>query len=248
MKRRICCMLIAVLWVFLMLPVTAFAQSYSMRGTDMTITIDDSIWYVFTPDNLQNNPELGELGVTQEYMSNFFDENQAYLDAILFYDTGVSMELIVRKSDVKSKVANLSTHDNDDVLELAEALANKAGVENYTTYQSRYKYARLDYFDATHNYYLREYYTIVNKDSYTITVQSQTPYTQEQYQEIQRIIDDIVFDVDPTLKDEVSDSIFDGVVGKALIGAVVGGCAGGLMSLLRKKKTPKESSNENEQN
>lgn len=65
MKRKLC-MLLVLLWVAVWLPMAAAAKDYTISGTDMTVTVDDTIWYVFTRDNIQNNPELEELGISYE--------------------------------------------------------------------------------------------------------------------------------------------------------------------------------------
>ena len=64
------------LFVFLMLiPTLGYATTFELKNTDMDITIDESEWYVFTPDNILDNPELEELGLTYEYMLESFQNN-----------------------------------------------------------------------------------------------------------------------------------------------------------------------------
>ena len=75
-----------VLFVLLfIIPINVWATTFDLKDTDMSITIDEDIWYVFTPDNILNNPELDELGISYEYMVNVFSDNRAYLDAVLFF-------------------------------------------------------------------------------------------------------------------------------------------------------------------
>ncbi len=75
-----------VLFVLLfIIPINVWATTFDLKDTDMSITINEDIWYVFTPDNILNNPELDELGISYEYMVNVFSDNRAYLDAVLFF-------------------------------------------------------------------------------------------------------------------------------------------------------------------
>lgn len=71
--------------ILLLMPISVYATSFKLRGTDMNISFDESNWYVFTPDNILNNEELEELGISYEYMVDSFNNNEAYLDAILFF-------------------------------------------------------------------------------------------------------------------------------------------------------------------
>ena len=38
------------------IPINVWATTFDLKDTDMSITIDEDIWYVFTPDNILNNP------------------------------------------------------------------------------------------------------------------------------------------------------------------------------------------------
>ena len=71
MKRLFCLLLAAVLCAMAYFPVTASAAKYAVSGTDMTVELDDSQWYVFTRDNVKDNPELEEFGLTEEDMVAF---------------------------------------------------------------------------------------------------------------------------------------------------------------------------------
>ena len=83
--------------LFSLLTTTVFATTFTLGGTDLTIDVDDSIWYVFTRDNLENNPELDELGLTSEDVTNILHTYNAYMDAVLFYEDGEYLECFVVK-------------------------------------------------------------------------------------------------------------------------------------------------------
>jgi len=221
------------------LPFSVSAQTYRVEGTDLSITVDDTVWYVFTRDNIANNPELDELGLTYEYMDSSFRENEAYLDAILFYDSGEFLELLGRKTVWETEVVNMSNYPYDEVLDAAELLAEKQGVETYSVYENRYKFIYLEFFDDSANYYINTYFTVVNGEGYSFVFQAPAPFTDWEYEEMERIIDSIEFDVDPNLKEPKKDSFLDNVLSKTVAGAITGGIAGGIIAVTNKKKKKK---------
>jgi hypothetical protein len=238
--------LIVCLCVAAFLPITAYAQTYHLSDTDMSISVDDTIWYVFTRDNIENNAELGELGITYDAMADILYDNQAYMDAILIYDDGEYIELFVRKKALDSGVANLSNYKDEEVLELAEELAKKYGAENYSAYENPYIFAKLEYVDANYGYYICEFDTVVNKDNYTLTFQSTSQFTDWEYEEIHKIVDSVQFDVDPSIKEEKTSSFFDNVVGKTLGGAIAGGIGGAIVAMINQRKKKRKESQETE--
>ena len=64
----------------LFLPLLVFAKSYTIK--DMTVSFD-SEWTVFTRDNIENNKELANVGLTTEYMEDLFKKNDIYIDAVI---------------------------------------------------------------------------------------------------------------------------------------------------------------------
>ena len=187
------------LFVFLMLiPTLGYATTFELKNTDMDITIDESEWYVFTPDNILDNPELEELGLTYEYMLESFQNNQAYLDAILFYyDSEDYIELFVRKVALED-IGNLVNYDDAFIEQLGQALADEQ-MANYEIYRTNYPFVLLDYQDQ--GFYLQEYYTIVNGNGYTITVQKPEAFSSEDKARVEKIVDSVSFDVDLSLKE-----------------------------------------------
>lgn len=236
MKRTISVLLSVLLVVVALLSTTAYAETYHLSGTDMSISVDDTMWYVFTRDNIKNNSEVEELGVTYEKMYDILHDNEAYMDAILYYEDGEYVEFFVRKRALDTGVANLSNYENSEVLELAKELAKKQGAETYSVYENQYKFAKLEYIDSNYGYYLCEFYTVVNKDNYTFTFQSTSQFTDGEYAEIENIIDSVKFDVDTSIKEEKTTSNDESIVGKAIGGAVIGGAVGAVVAIINKKK------------
>ena len=230
---------LAVLCIAVLLPLTALATNFTLSGTDLQITVDETYWYVFTRDNIRNNPELDELGLTYEQMNEIFQENYAYMDALLLYDDGDFVEMFVRKKAVEGGMANLSNYSDADVLSVGKILGEKTGSSNYRVYQSQYKFVRLESTDA--GFYLCEFYTVVNGEGYTITFQSLTAFSDAEYAEMETIINSICFNVDPTLKEPVenSDASYT-IVTRTIAGAAAGGAVGLVVGLVKKKKKAAE--------
>ena len=118
MKRSVFSFLAILLCVVLCLSTTASAKTYNLGETDMSVSVDDTTWYVFTRENIMNNPELDELGIDYQTMYSILHNNEAYMDAILYYEDGQYIELIVRKRTLDTGITNLSGYDDEFVLEL----------------------------------------------------------------------------------------------------------------------------------
>lgn len=242
MKRLLCILLSIMMCGMVFVPVGAYATAFSVYGTDMTIDVDDSEWYVFTRDNIRDNPELQELGISEEYMENVFEENDAYMDAVLFFEDGSFVELFIKMKSVDTGIANLSNYDDDEVTEIAEDLAEEHDIKDYSVYKTRYKFVKLESYDKKYGYYLCEFFTVVNKDGYTLTFQSATPFTDAEYEEIEDMVSSIRFDVDESLKEP--NPFFNSVVTRTLAGAAVGGVVGGGIALFSKKKKKAQNRDE----
>ena len=238
MKKRVLIFLITVCLI-ISLPMVTYASTYTMNGTDMSIQVDESTWYVFTRDNIDNNPELDELYITYDEMYDLFYENDAYMDAVLYFDDGNFIELFVLKSDLDTGVVNLSTYDDDEILEIAQSVAEDKNTEDYSIYESSYKYMYFEYLDETFGepYYMYQYVTIVNGSIYTLSFQSTAEFTRWDYNEVEGIVDTVQFDVDTTLE-EPKSAIFDIDYGEvamsALKGMLIGGIAMVVVSLFGK--------------
>ena len=202
----------------------------------MSISVDDTVWYVFTRDNIKNNSELEELGITYEAMYEILHNNEAYMDAILYYENGEYTELFVRKRALDTGIANLSNYKDSEVLELAKELAKKQGANTYSVYENQYKFAKLEYVDSNFGYYICEFVTCVNKDNYTFTFQSTAQFTDEEYAEIENVVDSVKFDIDTSIKEKKSSSIAESVIEKTIGGAVIGGVVGAVIAITNKKK------------
>ena len=243
MKRTVKYVAIMMLCANLAAPMTAHAKNYHVPETDLHIRIDDSIWYVFTRENIKDNEEMESLGLTYDFMYDMMQENKVYLDALLLYEDYEFIELFVRKKGT-DEVTNLSDFDTDEVMEFSEEMAKEIGTENYDVYESDYKYAHLEHEDS--GYYINQYITVVNEEIYVISFQGTMEFVAEEYEEMEDIVDSIRFDVDPTMKKRTnkkadgSSILMAGLKG-GLKGMVIGGVAGAVASFLKKKSKNKVS-------
>lgn len=220
----------------MMMPLTVLATTFDLKDTDMNITINEDEWYVFTPDNIKDNPELDELGITYDYMVDTFEENGAYLDAVLFFrDSDDYIEIFVRKNKVDD-IQNLIHYDNDFVDEFGNALAEEQNA-HYTIYQNDYPFVLLEYQDQ--GFYLNEYVTIVNGYAYALTAQKPYDFTSDDELRVQEIVDSIEFDIDEDLK-EPSRVNWRNVFRYAIIGACGGALIVTIFTVMRKNKKNNE--------
>ncbi len=237
MKKKI---LGALALLFVLSPMVVSAKTYNVDD-NMSVDLDNKLWYVFTRDNIKDNPDLDELGITYEYMNDTFNKNQMYLDATIFYENGNDfMELLVRKSE-NDKVMNLTNYSNDDVLELAKELAKKTGSTDYDVYENDYKFVRSKYVDKNIGYYIIEYSTIVNGINYTMTMQKTTEFDESEEYFVETIVNSTKFNVDETLKEPKSSIDWNQVISKGIVGAVTGAIIGLVYGIFTKKKNKKVS-------
>ena len=241
--------LLVILVFCLACPLTVYAKTYTMSNTDISISVDDSSWYVFTRDNLQNNSDLKELGADPNEMRDILEGIMAYMDAFLLYEDGDFVELLIRKTKIENSFTNLSNYSYEEVLELAELLGERQNTKNYSVYENQYKFVKLEYFDSTYDYYICEFLTIVNKDNYTLTFQSPSAFTNSERDEIQNIVDSVKFDIDssmeeliPTASEEQNKpSVYDEMTETFFVSLVSGGLMGLFAIIVNKMKRAKKT-------
>ena len=245
---------LVILFFCLACPLTVYAKTYTMSNTDISISVDDSSWYVFTRDNLQNNSDLKELGADPNEMRDILEGIMAYMDAFLLYEDGDFVELLIRKTKIENSFTNLSNYSYEEVLELAELLGERQNTKNYSVYENQYKFVKLEYFDSTYDYYICEFLTMVNKDNYTLTFQSPSAFTNSERDEIQNIVDSVKFDIDSSMEELIPTaseaqsvpSVFEQAVETGITGAISGGLLAIMALLFRKiKKASKTKKKDN---
>ncbi len=232
MKKCFYLLLIGVLF----LPFSVFAKSYTLK--DLSISMDDSSWYVFTRYNIINNPKLNELGVSYDYLNNFMTTNDIYLDSLKYNENDKTnmIELFVAIKKVDN-VNNLHTYSTREMKEFGEEIKNKFKADNYDIYSSgKYKYIHVKYYDSATSINVDEYYTVMNGYGYSILAQKSTPLSNADEEEVKDIINTISFKYNSEYEKSSSNSI--------LVHALIGGIAGGLVALIgvviSKKKNKKQ--------
>lgn len=238
----------------LLVPSLVFAKEYKL-DENITITMDDTEWYVFTRDNIKGNPELEELGISYEYLNNFFEENKVYMDAVLYFEGYENyIEVFVRRNP-STGTDNLSDKDDSYVLQLAESMASMQGAEIYKIFKTNYKFGRLQYMDI--GLYLDEFFTIYDGYAYTVTFQSTKEYTSQDTAKIEQIMKSIKFeevekttkksdDSEPSIVEDNDDKEDVSVIDSAIRGGIIGGIAGGVAALIivkTKKRKETDSTN-----
>ena len=207
------------------------AKEFTISETDIKMNLDDSKWYVFTRDNIKNNKQLKEFGISEDYMSTTFKNGNIYLDALKIINNNDYIELFVMKKTV-DKVKNISNYSDKQLESLAKELAKNEKTSDYKVYKTDYKYVYTQYEDSGKT--IIDYYTVINGKGYTIKTQKNTDFTAAEQQEIENIIKNISFNVDKSLKEPKKG--LNPVIKDALIGAAIGGASGALYGLIKKGK------------
>lgn len=212
--------------------VNAEAVDYSIKDLNMKLTFGEE-WLVVTTDNYKNNDELTELGITEEYMKNFFDSNSAYLDSI--YE---GVELTVRAKDTTTKGA-LGDYKEKQIESFAKELIKKTGADSYELVDiNDVKYVKSTYVDNSLEspYYILEFNTFYNGKTVTVTAQKTSQFTSTEKEEITNVVNKIVIS---NIEHYTPKSIFSNLLVDALVGAVIGGIAAIVIKVINKNKKEK---------
>lgn len=228
----------------LFFPLNAFALNYTMK--DLTISIDTSEWYTFTRDNIYNNSKLDELGISYEYMKDFFDSNDAYLDAIQYDENNLEnlseILVIIKKLDDSQNlhIQNLHVYDNSKIEELAEAAKNKLGADEYEIYSdNKYKYVYMEFQDQEDpSYNVALYYTVINGYGYNIRLQKKERISSSDYEQLRKIVDTASFELDPNFENK-KNSFFEKAIVTTLVTIFASGI-GTIFGINRKNKKNKD--------
>lgn len=236
------------LFMVMLFPVLTKAEMYVVPETDVSITIDESQWYVFTRGNIKDNKDLADLGISYDYMNNLFTSNNIYLDAALFDETEEkdNLELFIRVVPLTEEVGNLHTYSESQIKEFGDGLLNsgKFNMTGYKIYGNKYKYIEFEYTDLGYNIY--QFYTIINGKGYNFTVQKVNPINEEDKTLIKGMIDTVSFKIDehferPIGEEQSGSSIKDSAIRGGIIGAIVGLVG----AIAAKKKKGKQQENPN---
>lgn len=239
------------LFMVMLFPVLVKAETYAVPETDVSITIDESQWYVFTRGNIKDNKELADLGISYDYMNNLFTSNNIYLDAALFDENEEknNLELFIRVVPLTEEVGNLHVYSESQIKEFGDGLLNsgKFNMTEYKIYGNKYKYIEFEYTDLGYNIY--QFYTVINGKGYNFTTQKVNPITEEDKTLIKGMIDTVTFKIDEHYEkaigvDEAGSSIKESAIRGGIIGAIAG--VVGAIAAKKKKSKQQETTNPNQ--
>ena len=226
-------LLVSLLCLFILMPTFVFAEEIKIDDTDLTIDLDENVWYVFTRDNIKDYDYLSRFNLTYEYMNNVFNENNAYLDAYTFWDEddNSGLELFVIKVP-NNVIINLNLYDEKEVMSIFDDLAKEKNIKDYNIYRNNNSvFGHLSYFDS--NLYLEEYVTVINGDTYSIKFQSSVPFDSAKISFVENIMKSVSFDYKIREDEKVTISKKgESIWISALKGAVIGGLVGGVSSVI----------------
>jgi hypothetical protein len=218
MKRLLYLLTIAAV----LFPLNVFAQTYTLK--DFSLNFDDSSWYVFTRDNIKDNEELNDLGVSYDYINDFMNTNDIYMDAFILDEenTDNNIELFVAVKEVKN-VNNLHTYSSSKIDELGESLKDKLNADKYDVYSvGKYKFIHVNYYDSVNNFNIDEYYTVINGYGYSVLLQKVNSISDEEHNELKEIIDTADFKIDSAYEVKSSENnIWDSAIIGAIVGAII---------------------------
>ena len=180
------------LFLLLLIPFSVLAESYTFE--DLTITLEDSDWIVFTKDNIDGNPAIEEQKINIDTLKDLFNNKNVYLDANIFdsVNPAENIELIVGISEANSRY-NLHNYSKRRLKNI-----EKESIKDYTNYNliehdiysnNDYKYIRLYYEDKF--VYIIDYNTVINGKTYTIKCQKGTEFNDTDKKNLEHIIDTI---------------------------------------------------------
>ena len=245
--------------LIMLVPMVVRADVYEVNNTDIILDLDDS-WQVFFRENIKDNKKLEELGVSYEYMFNFFNQNDnVFIDAITLTDSDY-IELLVYKERVND-ITNLSLYEKDELREYAKEVSESRGCDTsgIISLESNYNNETTNYIKCTRidsGKYLYEYITVVNNDLYLLQFQKDNNYTDSDIEIADHAIKNIHFNVkrrvdkeDQVIKNFKSKD--DSVLVHALLGALGGALIGGISASVIyfiKKKSNNNNNNDNSNN
>ena len=225
-------LIIIAIFVF---PFFVFAKEVEIEDINLKFNLNDD-YILLTRDNLDNNADLKKLGIAENYMKNTMEKNNIYADILT---SGITYEILVVVPDIRLSFYNLNDATDSMLVDLKNELVKKTGAETSSIYKSKHNYVIVDYFDEKTDYYIVNYYTIVNAKGYNFQLQKKTEITQEEKEEFKVIIDSV--DISNITNDSNSGINFKTIIIGAVIGATVGLVSYLISSFMKKKVNESEN-------
>lgn len=227
--------------LIIIFPIFVFGMEYQDSSINLTINVDN--YLVFTRNNIKDNANLKEFGITEEYMQDNMSKNSIYFDIV---PDDFSHEILIIIPEEKDMINNLSNVPESFLNELGEKLAKEVGLDKSEVYKNKYTYLVREYSDNIKGYNIINYCTIVNGRGYNFQLQKKDEITQEEKDTLKKIIDSADIKILDEYKDESEDVMkamtgdkkgFDWkkVITRTIIGGVIGGIGGLILGFINKK-------------
>ena len=213
-------------------PISILAQTYNVDGTEVNITFGDE-WHVCTRDNPVCCYEVEALGMTEEYMLEFFEKNLIYLNAGIIADfDNDGMDFIIVK-DKTDFCENMSTLTKEELDKVVQEFADTVDCQVCEIYDGNHTFVHMEYVEENVNYI--KYVTVYNSEYYTFTVQKASSFTKDEKKDIKEIMGTVYFGDPIVPRKNIFEYIWPCVAGAALIVAAV------VVAVIIKKKLNKKS-------
>ena len=177
------------LLIIMLFPFFVFAKEYEENNIRVKLDVNDE-FMVFTRDNLDDNQDLIKLGLTKDKMLDIMAKGGIYFDIV---KEDISSEILVVVPDVTLPISNLTGVSTDLLDSFRDEAANKVGASISSTYKNNYDFIVVDYYDKNMNYYIVNYYTVVNSKGYNFQIQKKVEINETDRENLKKIVDSVVF-------------------------------------------------------
>lgn len=217
-----------IMMVFVMVnPISVFAQTINVDGTEVTITFGDE-WHVCTRDNPVCCYQVEALGMTEEYMKKFFEENLIYLNAGIIADfdnDGMDFFIVKDKTDYYEDLSKLN---DEELKELVQGFVDTVDCDVCEIYDGNQVFVHMEYVEDKVNYI--KYVTVYNSEYYTFTAQKANTFTKDEKKDIEEIMESVYFGKTIVPEKNTFEYIWPCVAGAVLIIVAV------VVAIILKKK------------
>ena len=180
--------------------VPVVAQTYNVKDTDISVTVDEGKWCVFTRDTVRGNSQIKSLGVTEDYFYNSMINTNTYLD--MFYlkeNSNDTIEFRVVKENI-TEVNNYKNLTKKELRNIGEQLADRMDATDWEVYYNECSYIYMEY-EMNGTRYI-EYYTVVNQEIYRLISSKGNKFTAAEEEMLKEIVDNAQYTINPVYANE----------------------------------------------
>ena len=189
---------ISLLLLMLFIPLFCYATTYEVEEVNLKIDVDDE-YYVFTRNNLENNPNLPKIALSKEDMLDILVNNKIYLDVM---PSDFDWEFLLFVADEELNVHNLYHLPDKMIRDTGNELKEKYQSKDFLIYEANnIKYVVIDYYDEF-GYYITNYYTVINGRGYNFQLQKKEKLTSDDQELLKNFINKIEVKVQEGYEEE----------------------------------------------